>query len=148
MQPHHAVGIFAMFVLAQVVHAWERASDAVNNKWNGITSYDEYVRVRSSELMARFLLVSCIFGGWSSGGLYALIGFVAPDTAASLASHPISLTWWTAGLFGYFGDSALYFLVGLAARFWPDVRKEVPPTLGTAIQKEIDNPAPPEATKS
>jgi len=139
MHTYHAVGVFTMFVLAQLVHGWERASDAVNNKSNGITSYDEYVHLRSSELMARFLLVSCIFGGWSSGGLYGLIGIIAPDTGASLASHPISLTWWTAGLFGYFGDSALYFLVGLAARFWPDVRKEVPPTFASTIQKEASS---------
>jgi hypothetical protein len=135
MHIYHAVSIFMMFVLAQLVHAWERASDAVNSKANGIVSYDQYVHLRSSEIMSRFLLVSCIFGGWVSGGLYGLIGYIAPDTGASLASHPIAVTWWTAGLLGYFGDSVLYFFVGLIARIWPEVRQDVPPTISSTVEK-------------
>lgn len=140
MPIYHVISTFAMFMLAQCVHSWQRASEAVNSKSNGITSYSQYLHVRASEIASRILLVSFLFGGWASGELPDLIAYIAPGTAKTMLAHPVSVTWWTAGLLGYFGDSFLYFVVGLVARVWPGVRQEVPPTFSSAVQKQTDAP--------
>lgn len=143
---HHVISVVSMFFVAQFVHGWMRANEAVNAKWNGITSYDQYFRLRGSEIAGRVPLVSCIFGGWASGGIYVIVGIFAPQTGSALASHQIAVTLWTAGLMGYFGDDILYFFIGLIARVLPSVRQDVPPTINTVIQKDttmnIDANAP------
>jgi hypothetical protein len=136
MHLYHVVGVFVMFMLAQGVHGWQRASEAVNSKLNGIGNYDEYLHRYASELSCRVLLVSFIFGGWTSGELPTLIGYIAPSTAATMISHPLAVNWWTAGLLGYFGDSVIFFVIGLVARFWPGVRQEVPPTPQATAEKK------------
>ena len=140
MHIHFQISIFVLFFLGQFVHAWNRASDTIASKLNGITSYAQYMTLRDSEIMSRFLVITCIFGGWTSGGIYELIGYIAPSTAATLAAHPIPIAWWTAGLFGFLGDYILYFVIGLAARYAPGIRQEVPPTIQSAVTKEIDSP--------
>jgi hypothetical protein len=135
---HHIISTFVMFMLGQLIHAWQRASETVNSKLNGITSYDEYIHLRASEISGRILLVTCLFGGWASGGLYVLVSYIAPSTGASLTAHPLPVVWWTAGIIGYFGDAILYFFIGLVARVVPDIRKDIPPTYSSIIQKEID----------
>ena len=122
---HH--GILLMFAIGQVIQIWQRAAEAVGSKYNGINSLAQYFQLRIQEVAGRFLLITCLFGGWESGELYGLIGYFAPTTGAALAAHPIPVSWWTAGLIGYFGDGIIYFFVGLAAKVWPNIRQDVPP---------------------
>jgi hypothetical protein len=126
---HFRTACFAMFFLGQFIHAWLQASEAIQDKSNGISGYRQYMDYRAPQVMARFFGCYLLYGSWQLGYLATLIGLVVPgaNTFMSAHPHPIPVNEITAGAFGFLADYGLRRGILLAKKKFPGISKDLPP---------------------
>lgn len=130
--------LFLFFFIGQAIHAGLQASSIIASPSNGISSYAQYVKVNGFRVASRFFIAYCIFSLWEWHGpeLFAAIAQFAPGGLTFITAHPdpIPLNDATAGLFGFFSDSIMETVFGLATRKYPGLQKYFPPEPGPASQ--------------
>ena len=120
-----SISIVVMFILGQVLHAWLRAANTVQSKLNGITTYDQYLKLNAARVATRFFLAYCIFAAWQEGWLLVAVGAIIPSATWVKNALPTNVA--TAGVFGYIIDSVIDQAAGIAAKKWPWIQREIPP---------------------
>jgi hypothetical protein len=126
---HFRTACFVMFFLGQFLHAWLQASEAIQDKNNGISGYRQYMDYRAPQVMARFFCCYLLFGSWQLGYLAAIIGALVPGAEAFMSAHPhpIPVNQITAGAFGFLADFALRYGTKILKKKFPGIEKDLPP---------------------
>lgn len=128
----HALFLF-MFFAGQFVHAWLKAQNVIQSSLNGVKDYRQYVSAYGAQVISRFFLAYCLFTLWVWHGPEVLDKIVQffPTVAGMVpeggTGRLIPVNSATCGIFGYFADSLIDAIVGLASKKWPGLQKEVPP---------------------
>jgi hypothetical protein len=122
-----AIATFTSFFLGVALHAWGRASSSVNSSLNGITSYQQYLRIYLPALCIRFFACTLILMAWShaDGSTFADVAAYIP-ALGWLAKHPLPLNPISAGVFGLCCD----YILDLVLSKVPGLQKEIPPAPG------------------
>ena len=119
MQQHITAGIWALYLLGQLVHILKRAGMAVRSKSNSIHTRFEFIAFQWDVLLVRIVLCAALF--WvlltNPHGLTRIFRLVGADVPLD-----ISVDLGTALILGYFADSVLDWLVSKI----PMLQKELP----------------------
>jgi hypothetical protein len=89
--------LWIFFISGQGLHVWLKASGMINSKLSGITSWDEWKRIKGPTVAARFFIATCLFLIFTYGKSEWF-----PSLQVS-GGWPVKIG--LAGVFGYFSDS-------------------------------------------
>jgi hypothetical protein len=146
---HHsvgfAIGVFVFFALGSGFNVWRHAASVVNSKLNGITTYGQFFRVNGPAQAFKTFGALCFLMWWSfnNPAVENLATTLWPSTFGPAPGWLLSIltvTPATAGAFGLFWDVLADLVLVYAKKKWPGIVPEVPPTLDSAVVKEISTP--------
>lgn len=143
---HHSTGfmvaLFGMFFAGVTIATWRVAARTVNSVLNGISTYKQYLQhegpVQLTKIFVAFVFL--VYWLYHQTDLEILVAFFWPTSLGAVPQWLQGFLVLNPAMAGFFGIGFDVFedlvLVAVKKRF-PQFFQEVPPTLQSAITKEI-----------
>jgi hypothetical protein len=137
------IWVFVFFGIGTALNAWRHAAGVVNSKLNGITTYGQYLAINGADQAWKSFGALCFLIYWlfHQSDIVALVQILWPSLLGTVPSWLLSVlivTPPTAGAFGLSWDVLADLVLIFLRKKYPQLSRDVPPTVSSTVQKEID----------
>ena len=141
---HFEVLIFIFFTLGTLLNVLEHASKAVNSSLNGISTYRSYFKINGFDQLYKSFGALCVlcFLNWNESAMGNILAMVWTWLPSMFGATPPG---WlvavfvvnpaTAGGFGLAWDVLLDLALVYMRKKWPQLNRDVKPTLDSFVNK-------------